>query len=132
MRKYSLLLVGENKWLLRAIQQLIESDLTLEVCGTCIARDVMAVSKQLVPDVVLFFPEISLISSQPVFFNLQGQLPRTILIFITPVEAALYDVISSRLSVDGFVTQGRLNTDLLPKIRTLLNPLKDTESHEQR
>lgn len=124
MQKYSVLLVGENTWLIRALWLLIESDPILMVSGACAVSHIMAVSKQLAPDIVLFLPEISLVHTQSVFVELHKLLPQLILILITPVDAGLYEANSVRIPVDGFVFQGSLNTDLLPKIRTLASQVQ--------
>lgn len=133
MQKHSILLVGENTWLIRALRLLIESDPILRVSGDCTISNVLVVSKQIAPDIILFLPEISLIDTQHVFVELHKLLPSLILILITPVDAELYEAISARIPVDGFVTQGSLNADLLPKIRTLVCQMQDRiRKYEQR
>lgn len=123
MRKHSILLVGENTWLIRALRLLIESDSVLAVTGACAVSSLIAVSNQIAPDIILFLPEISLMDTQSMFFELHKLLPQTILIVITPIDTGFYEALSRKIPVDGFVYQGSLIADLLPKIRTFVNKL---------
>lgn len=127
MGKQSILLVGENVWLLRAIHLLVESEAEFSVVGTCSVRNVIMIAGQTFPDIALFLPEISFVGSKETFSGLHRLLPHTLLIVITPDDTEPYETLISETNVDGFIFQNQLNTDLLPKMRHLSKKVLGTE-----
>lgn len=121
MQKHAVLLVGENAWLIRALHLLIADDAQLRVAGSCTVHDVLLTAGQLSPQVVVFLPEVSLISCETIFLELRRLFPHLFVLLITPVDARLYETIAVGKPVDGFITQSRLNIDLLPRIHMLAN-----------
>ena len=129
MQSFSVLLVGENKWLLKALRALVESDPMFMVTGTCSLQDVLAKSEQLLPDMLVFLPEVSFMSCQEVLSTLRSEYFQPCLLLITPVDAALYESIIPSADAYQFISQSQINTDLLPRIRQYVSECQDTE-HE--
>lgn len=125
MHKSTVLLVGENRWLIRMMYVLITSDDEYTVSGDCTIRDVIIRSQEVTPDVVVYLSDISFIQSQEIFDHLDFLMPHVMQIVITPIDAALYEMGVYHTTIDGFVSQHKLDTDLLPKIRTLSVPIRN-------
>ncbi|MBW4438464.1 MAG: hypothetical protein KME04_15090 [Pleurocapsa minor GSE-CHR-MK-17-07R] len=128
MQKHTVLLVGENAWLIRALYLLIAGDPNLQVVGSCTVQEVVQTTARLSPQIIVFLPEISLISSEVTFLDLRRLFPDLYMLLITPVDAIFYETITIGKRVDEFITQSKLNTDLLPRIHMLATHLQDDQS----
>lgn len=117
MQSFSVLLVGGNKWLLKALRALVESVPMFMVSGTCSLQDVFAKSEQLLPDILGFLPEVSFMSYKEVLSTLRSEYFQPCLLLITPVDTALYESIVPSPDAYQFISLSQINTDLLPRIR---------------
>lgn len=124
MKRYSILLVGNNHWLLKALHLLLETEPEFCVKAICDLENTITLSQRIRPDMILFLPAISFISCQQILSKLHTILPRAFLMFITPVEAALYEGSGSDEQYQ-FISQNQLAADLIPRIWTHFRKFQD-------
>lgn len=132
MTKSSVLLVGENIWLLRALCSLIESDQGFTVAGSCSFSEAEAMCQEIMPDMVLFLPGISFGSYQASFVRVREILPHSKLIMISPVDPALYAALIDTTPLNGFISPRSLGTDLFISLRALTERQSNTDALDEK
>jgi CMP-N-acetylneuraminic acid synthetase len=129
MNKHSVLLVGDNHWLTRALQLLLESHEEFAVVGVCPLHRVYEMTARTAADFVLFLPEISFASVQDTLLQLHASAPLARLVLITPAEAALYKGFTPAQHTYSLISHSEISTHLVPLLRQLGSRAKDTQ-HE--
>lgn len=112
-----IIIVGDNSWLVKALRLLIEAEPELAIVGTCSIGEVESYSQKLQPHILLFLPEVSVAHHHPILAQLRRQHPRCKMVMITPTEAKLYETNLSKTQGLEFITDDKLHTDLLAKLK---------------
>jgi DNA-binding NarL/FixJ family response regulator len=126
----NILIVGDNRWLIKALRLMIEGEPELAVMGTCSIHEVGDSAQRLQPDSIIFLPEFSFALYHPTLIHLHKMQPNCKLVIITPVDADIYE--TNLLKAEGyvFISHSKLHTDLLPKLKFWSRKSQETE-HEQ-
>lgn len=119
MKKQLILIVGDNKWLIKAVSLLVETEPSFSVIGVCTIQDSLTVARHIRPDVVLFLPGIDFESYQRALQQLHSTMPNVAAIVITVDETLPYEERYKAMNRYRFLSQVNLNAGLLPQMQEI-------------
>lgn len=130
METRSVLLVGENHWLLRAIRLMLDGAPRIVVTDACPNADVVTMAQRLCPDVIVFLPEVSLANCRETIQSLQAVLPSLDYVAIVADHALLYASQSASANRCVFISQAQLSSDLIPALLISRRPPPQSSPEE--
>lgn len=115
-RSLSILLAGNNSWLLKSVKDLIQTTPGLRLLGECNLSEVIDQARQTMPEVIVILAGISLLTYREIFLTLQMSHPNTKLIVTTPLETSYYQGDPLAASFAVIIQEKNLSLELIPAL----------------
>jgi DNA-binding NarL/FixJ family response regulator len=121
MKPISVLLVDDNPTFLGIVQRFLQGEDEVMVIGAVESgEEALAMVHQIKPDIVLTDLAMPKVSGMETILRLRAAWPKMGVIALTLLDTSGYRQAALTAGADAFVAKDRLNTDLLPTIRNVV------------
>jgi DNA-binding NarL/FixJ family response regulator len=130
MRPISVLLVDDNRILLREIARFLQAESRGEVMvvgSVSEGREAITRATAAQPEVVLLDLNMPDIPGMVILPRLREQMPEAIIVVLTMMDREGVRQASLQTGADGFVSKAYIERDLLPTIRRLVSSMRGPE-----